>query len=336
MSRASALPEEASRAVRTALLASLADLPADAPVLVAVSGGPDSMALAKAAARLGRPVAAGIVDHGLQPGSHDVAQQAAAECRRLGLDPVLVARVEVAEDGSGPEASARAARRASLESMAEEIGAAAILLAHTRDDQAETVLLRLSRGSGARSLAAMAPVSGRWRRPLLGLPRDVVRSTAVGLATWDDPHNDDPTFARTRVRTGALPALVTALGPDVVDGLARSARLLRDDADALDGLAAEAAVEVTDDRGGLDAAALLLLPRAVRTRVLHRAALAAGCPAASLTSSHVDRLEALVSDWHGQGAVDLPGGIAGERSCGRLTLHRVPPVADRRRHDRKE
>lgn len=327
---------EATRIVRRAVEECLADLPQDALVLVAVSGGADSLALARAVAATDRPAAAGIVDHGLQPDSAAVAARAAAECDRLGLDPVVVERVDATATGSGPEAAARDARRAALEGMADRLGATAILLAHTREDQAETVLLRLARGSGARSLAGMADVSGRWRRPLLGLPREVVRVSAVGLDVWDDPHNHDPAYARTRVRHRALPALVEALGPDVVAGLARSARLLGDDADALDALAREATVGLVDEAGTLDAAGLQLLPRALRTRIIRSAAVAAGCPAGALTAAHVDRLEALVSYWHGQGGVDLPGGLAGERAYGRLAIRRVPPVAERRRHDREE
>jgi tRNA(Ile)-lysidine synthase len=326
----------ASDRLRKAVRDALQDLPPEKIVVVAVSGGPDSMALARAAGELDRPVAAGIIDHGLQPDSRHVARRAAEQCERLGLAPVMVERVHVTETGHGPEDAARTARRAALEAMADRVNASAILLAHTRDDQAETVLLRLGRGSGARSLSAMAPVAGRWRRPFLDLPRDVVRAGAEDLDTWDDPHNTDAAYARSRVRYDALPALVTALGPDVVDGLARSARLLRDDADALDRIAAEAASSVTDAEGSLDATGLLALPRAIRTRILRRAALDAGCPPGPLTAAHIDRLEALVTNWHGQGAVDLPGGIAGERTYGRLALHRVPPVADRRRHDREE
>jgi tRNA(Ile)-lysidine synthase len=329
-------PDRARVKVRQAVTAALRDLPDDALVLVAVSGGADSLALAQAVAGLDRPGAAGIVDHRLQSDSHLVAESAARECARLGLDPVIVEAVDAAPRGAGPEAAARDARRAALAAMAERIGAGAILLAHTRDDQAETVLLRLARGSGARSLAAMPARAGLWRRPLLDLPRDVVRASATGLAIWEDPHNDDPAYARSRVRHAALPALVEALGPDVVDGLARSARLLRDDADALDALADAALPSLADAEGALDAAGLAALPRAVRTRVIRAAAVEAGCPPGALTSEHVDRLEALVSDWHGQGAVDLPGGLAGQRAYGRLTIRRVPPVAERRRHDREE
>ena len=335
MTRASD-PRDAHRVVRAAVEECLADLPPDAIVLVAVSGGADSLALARALAGTGRPVAAGIIDHGLQEGSDEVADRAARECERLGLDPVIVERVDVTARGVGPEAAARAARRLALEDMADRLGAAAILVAHTRDDQAETVLLRLARGSGARSLAAMSTVAGRWRRPLLDLPRDLVRASASDLDVWDDPHNDDPTFARSRVRHAALPALVQALGPDVVTGLARSARLLRDDADALDDQARQAHAAVVDADGTLDVVGLASLHRALRTRVIRSAAIAAGAPASCLTAEHVDRMEALVSDWHGQGAVDLPGGIACERRYGRLALLRVPPVAERRRLDREE
>lgn len=329
-------PLEARATVRRAVEDGLANLPHDAIVLVGVSGGADSLALARAAGELDRRVAAGIIDHGLQPDSAEVAQTAAHACAEMGLDPVIVERVQVSATGVGPEAAAREARRVALAGIADRLGAVAILLAHTRDDQAETVLLRLARGSGARSLAAMAPVTGRWRRPLLDIPRAVVRASVADLSTWEDPHNDDPAYARTRVRHGALPALVDALGPDVVSGLARSARMLGDDADALEVLARESARALVDDQGTLDVVALAALPRALRTRIIRDAAIAAGCPAGSLTSAHIDRVEVLVTDWHGQGGVDLPGGLAGERAYGRLAIRRVPPVAERRRHDREE
>lgn len=327
---------EAGLRVQRAVEACLADLPSDAPILVAVSGGADSLALARAAARLDRPISVGIIDHRLQPDSDAVARRAAEMCAHLGIEGVYVEPVVVSEVGTGPEAAARDARRAALESMADRLGASVILLGHTRDDQAETVLLRLARGSGARALAAMAPIAGRWRRPLLDIPRDVVRASVADLPTWEDPHNADPAYARTRVRQDALPVLVDALGPDVVVGLSRSARLLRDDADALDEIAAQAALSLTASDGTVDADGLLLLPRAVRTRVIRGAILAAGCPGSALTSSHIERVESLVTAWRGQGPVDLPGGLAAGRSYGRLAFYRVPPVADRRRVNREE
>ena len=308
-------------------------------VLVACSGGADSLALALAAGdeiRAGRArIGAVIIDHGLQVGSAEVAERAAEACRRAGLDPVEVVRVEVAlgPGHGGPEAAARTARRTALQDAAHRHGASAVLLAHTRDDQAETVLLRLARGSGARSLAAMAPVEGLWRRPLLDLPRDLVRSSLDGERAWEDPHNDDSRYARVRVRAEVMPALVAGLGSDVVDGLARSARLLRDDADALDAAADLAWPGVIAAESGgtaLDVDALASLPRAIRTRLLKRAALEAGVPANDLAMAHVDRMEALVSDWRGQGAIDLPGGVGVRRSYGRLEFGRVASVDERR------
>lgn len=333
------MTDDARQEVRRALRASLADLDGSARVLVACSGGGDSLALALAAGdegrATGRSFAAVIVDHGLQAGSADIAREGADACERAGLEPVEVVRVEVAQGpGSGGlEAAARDARRAALLDVAERLGCRAILLAHTRDDQAETVLLRLARGSGARSLSAMASVDAMWRRPLLDVPRSVVRASLDGHAAWEDPHNSDPSFARVRVRTRALPALVEALGGDVVDGLARSARLLRDDADALDALADNALTHLlVDVEGGcaFDVAALGALPRAVRTRVLRRAALRAGVPATDLTLAHVDRIDALISDWHGQGAVDLPAHVGAWRAYERLTFGRVDSVRERR------
>jgi len=293
-------------------------------VLAAVSGGADSMALATALAA--EAEAAGVrpgavtVDHGLQDGSAEHAARVAEVLRGLGLDPVDVRSVTVGTEG-GPEAAARAARYAALDAAAKQHGAVAVLLGHTRDDQAETVLLGLARGSGARSLAGMAPTSGRYRRPLLGLDRATVRQAVVGLPTWEDPHNADPSFARARVRTEALPALEPALGPGVAAALARTAALLRADADALDAWADRAAAEAAAG-DGFAVDALASLPAAVRTRVLRRAAIAAGAPPSDLTADHVVAVDALVTSWHGQGPLQLPGGVGARRSCGRLLLAR--------------
>jgi tRNA(Ile)-lysidine synthase len=308
---------ETRLAVRRAL-AGQPDVRRGDSVLVAVSGGPDSLALAAAAAhvlpRLGLHGLAVAVDHGLQPGSADQAERAAGLCRGLGLDAV----VRAADVGGlgGPEAAARAARYAVLDAAADAAAARVVLLGHTLDDQAETVLLGLARGSGARSLSGMPERAGRWLRPFLGVRRATTRAAcaALGLAGWDDPHNADRRFARSRVRHDVLPVLEEALGPGVAEALARSARLLRDDADALDDLADKSAA---DD---LDVAGLATLPRAVRCRVLRRAAVAAGSPAGALTAAHVAAMDALVTDWRGQGPVSLPGGLVVERRCDRLTF----------------
>jgi len=307
--------EPAVLRTRAAVRSSLRDVASGSTVLAAVSGGADSLALAAALAHVARklPVAAGavVVDHGLQSGSAEQAARAGEQCRSMGLDPVTVCAVTVGRAG-GPEAAARAARYGALDAAAADV----VLLGHTLDDQAESVLLGLARGSGARSLSGMAAASDRYRRPFLGLRRTETRAAcrALGLEPWHDPHNADPAYARVRVRREVLPALEAALGPGIVESLARSAALLRDDADALDEWADKAQAD------GLVLSALTALPTAVRTRVLRRAAIAAGAPAGALTARHVTEMDRLVQDWHGQGPVSLPGGLVAERSYDRLLL----------------
>lgn len=314
--------------VREAVRGALAELPNDTTVLVACSGGADSLALAAATAfeapKLGLHAGAVIVDHGLQSDSAEVAATAADQCRSLGLDPVQVRVVEVGGAG-GPEGAARTARYDALRDAADELGADVVLLAHTRDDQAETVLLGLARGSGARSLAGMAAVAGLLRRPLLEVSRATTAAACVasGLRPWHDPHNDDPAYARVRVRHEVLPVLEEALGPGVTEALARTAGLLRADADALDVLAAdlaETAVRRTGDEVMCDLGVLEAEPAAIRTRVLRQAALEAGCRATDLTAGHVAAVDALVTDWRGQRWIDLPQGVRAVRRGGFLVL----------------
>jgi tRNA(Ile)-lysidine synthase len=302
-------------------------------VLVACSGGADSLALAAALAfeapKAGLRAGGIVIDHGLQPGSAEVAAKVTGVIAGLGLDPALSAVVSVARPGDlagyhGPEAAARSARYAALDAAADAAGAKAIMLGHTLDDQAETVLLGLARGSGARSLAGMPARSGRYVRPFLGLRRAQTRAAcaALGLQPWDDPQNADPAFSRVRVRHELLPALEAALGPGVAAGLARTARLLRSDADALDDRAQAAAerIRAAERTGpaGWPAAALAAEPAAIRQRILRAAALEAGCPAGALAERHIASIDALVTSWHGQKWTDLPGGIRCERRYGRL------------------
>jgi tRNA(Ile)-lysidine synthase len=329
-------PEPSVAAVRAAVRRALGDLAPGALVLAAVSGGADSLALAAGLAfvapRARLRAGAVVVDHGLQDDSGEVAEAAAAACRGLGLDPVELVVVEVGDGGgSGPEAAARAARLRALETVATRLGAATVLLGHSRDDQAESVLLGLARGSGARSLGGMPPRRGPFRRPLLALPRAALRAAgaAQGLVPFDDPHNADPAFARSRVRTRVLPVLEAALGPGVAAALARTADLLRADADALDDLADSAAARLRAADGSLACAGLADLPPALRRRVLRAAALRAGCPPAALAAVHVAALDALVTAWRGQGPVALPGGVAGARRCGRLHLVGGPAAGGR-------
>ncbi|GAA4931256.1 tRNA lysidine(34) synthetase TilS [Streptomonospora halophila] len=321
-------PPPAVAAVRSAVRGALSGLDAGSLVLVACSGGADSLALAGAAAfaapRMGLRAGGVTVDHGLQEGSTERAAEVVATMRGLGLDPAESVAVRVGAEG-GPEAAARRARFTALDEAARRLGAAAVLLGHTRDDQAETVLLRLARGSGGRSLSGMPARSGRYLRPLLAAPRAQVHTACadMGLKAWSDPHNSDPAYARSRVRTDALPVLERTLGPGIAEALARTADLLRDDAEALDAWTRAAEAEVREGAGAdtaLDAASLAELPRAVRTRLLRRAAVAAGAPAGSLFAVHVAELDRLVSDWRGQAHVDLPGGIRGVRRQGRIAF----------------
>jgi tRNA(Ile)-lysidine synthase len=308
-------PPPATAAVRVAVRKGLADLPPRARVAVAVSGGADSLALAAALAFERPGSLALVVDHGLQPGSAVIAGRAAGQCHGLGLlATVLTAAQGVA--GEGPEAAARRQRYAALDAAADSADLVAVLLGHTLDDQAETVLLSLARGSGARALAGMASVRDHYRRPLLGLRRHVVRQacTEAGLLAWEDPHNTDPAYARVRVRSGALPELERQLGPGVTESLARTALLLREDADALDALALDALSSTPEPT----CAALAAMPPALRSRVLK--AWAERVCGAAVTAAHVGALRAVVDDWHGQGPLALPGGVEVVRRQGQLVV----------------
>jgi tRNA(Ile)-lysidine synthase len=299
-------------------------------VLAACSGGADSLALAAALAfeapRLGLRGGGVTVDHGLQPGSDEQARRVTKALEGMDLDPVQSVTAAVAGPGGpgypGPEAAARAARYLALDRAADACGAAAVLLGHTTDDQAETVLLGLARGSGARSLAGMPERSGRYLRPLLGVGRGTTRAAcaAAGLEPWDDPQNADPAFARVRVRSRLLPVLEAELGPGVTEALARSARLLRADADYLDALGKTEFERIARPGPGhpLPLDTLAALPEAIRSRVLRNAAIAAGCPPGKLTAGHIAGLDALVTGWHGQRWADLPGGIRARRRYGKL------------------
>lgn len=308
-------PAPAVAAVRQAVRESLSDLPAGTPVAVALSGGQDSLALLAATAFL-RPgdVLALVVDHGWQAGSDRVAREAAARAGLLGA----TARV-LAAPSPRDEAAARDARYRVLGEAARAAGAPAVLLGHTRDDQAETVLLGLLRGSGARSLAGMAPRRDPYRRPLLDLPRAVTADAcaAQGLRPHADPANLDLRFRRSRMRHQLLPTLTEVLERDVAANLARTARLLRDDADLLDRLADEAAADLAHPEG-LPVSGLERLPAALRRRVLHRLA-------PRLGAVHVQAIEALVVSWHGQGAVALPGGARAVREHGRIRVMAPDP-----------
>lgn len=292
----------------------------DARWCVGLSGGADSLALTAVAARL-RPTTALIVDHGLQAGSADVAERAREQAIALGCVGAHILPVGVGSVG-GPEAAARTARYGALRSARD---GAPVLLGHTLDDQAETVLLGLGRGSGARSLAGMRAHDPPWCRPLLGIRRDttVAVCAELGVTPWQDPHNSDPRFTRVRLRNEVLPLLEQVLGGGVAEALARTAAALREDTEALDAAAAE--IRIPAQR--LPIADLHGLSAAVRRRVIRSWLLAGG--ACDLTDAQIRSVDALVTDWRGQGGVAVPSGLSRERLFagrrnGALVLYRQP------------
>ena len=314
-------------AIRNAVKPHLARLEAGDIVLVAVSGGADSLALASAVLTEAKqsaitPIAV-TIDHQLQSGSGAQAEKVEKQLKEMGYDKVIVKQVVVTTE-SGLEAGARDARYQALSACAAQEKATKVFLGHTRDDQAETVLLGLARGSGTRSLSGMAIENGIYLRPLLHITRaeTVAACKELGIEPWNDPHNSNTEFSRIRVRAEILPVMEDKLGPGIAAALARSAGILRDDADALDEIAQS---EISaSDLANLDCEHLATLARAIRSRVLRAALYAAGAPSGSITADHLAAVEALVTSWHGQGAVSLPGGVKVERISGRLSLLAQP------------
>ncbi|BBZ24752.1 tRNA lysidine(34) synthetase TilS [Mycolicibacter hiberniae] len=274
---------------------------------VALSGGPDSLALTAVAARM-RPTTALIVDHGLQPGSAQVAATARRQALELGCVDAQVIAVTVGTQG-GPEAAARTARYAAL---AESGGCDPVLLGHTLDDQAETVLLGLGRGSGARSMAGMRPHDPPWCRPLLGVRRSVTAQACaeLGVTPWLDPHNSDPRFTRVRLRAEVLPLLEDVLGGGVPEALARTARALRENTDLIDGLA-EQALTGAGSGAGLAVAELAVLAGPVRRAVIRRWLLGGG--GRGLTDLQIRAVDRLITAWRGQGGVAVGSDQPGQR-----------------------
>lgn len=290
---------------------------------VGLSGGADSLALTAVAAAL-RPTVALIVDHGLQAGSGVVAQAAREQALALGCVDAQIIPVQVGTAG-GPEGAARTARYRALDDARDGL---AVLLAHTLDDQAETVLLGLGRGSGARSIAGMRVFDDPWARPLLGVRRERTAAACaeLGLTPWQDPHNADPRYTRVRLRTDVLPLLEEVLGGGVAGALARTAAALREDTEALDALAERAWADVACD-AGLATGALAALPAAVRRRVIRLWLLRGG--ATDLGETQIHGVDALVTAWHGQGGVAVGSALRqarlfATRRDGVLVMHTEP------------
>ncbi|UUZ60811.1 tRNA lysidine(34) synthetase TilS [Nocardioides sp. B-3] len=319
--------------VRRGVRAVLDPLDPGATVVVACSGGADSIALLSASLFEGHKrslrVVGVTVDHGLQPGSALQAQRVVEQMAAMGADETMTATVTVDATGVGPEAAARQARYAVLSEVASRLSASVVLLGHTLDDRAETVLLGLTRGSGGRSLAGMRRGFEGFARPLLDVRRDdtVTACQVEGLTVWDDPHNVDPTFTRVRVRRTILPLLEDELGPGVARTLARTADQLRDDMALLDSLADSALARVAGPHG-LSVPLLGAEPPALRRRVIRLAAVAAGAPPGELFHEHVLAVDALLTDWRGQKWIDLPGHLRAVRREALLVLERAPSSGD--------
>ena len=260
-----------------------------------------------------------VVDHGLQPNSDQITAKVVAQLKTIGYKRVetSVAQVIITD---GLEASARRARYKIFHQFIDSYQPKYFFLAHTLNDQAETALLGLARGSGARSLSGMATQNNLFVRPLLKITRQMSEAACAeaGINFWSDPHNQDLKFARVRVRKNVLPTLEENLGPGITEALVRTADLLRDDADALDGFANEFFAQV--DSKNLEINDLERLPKAIRSRVLRLAIYQAGTPSGSLTAEHIEAAEALISNWHGQKEVSLPGNVKLLRNSGRIVL----------------
>ena len=323
--------DPAVAAVRLAVRRSLADVD-DAPVLVACSGGADSLALLAAtvfeARRRPWRVVGVTVDHGLQGGSAERATHVVRQMAGLGADETVSARVDVVASGQGPEAAAREARYAVLGEVAERTGSPVVLLGHTLDDQAETVLLGLARGSGGRSIAGMRRAFPPFRRPLLDLTRAQTEAAcaAEGIDFWCDPHNDDPRFTRSRVRRRVMPVLEEELGPGVAAALARTADMLREDMQALDDLADALREELGAD-GALPVRRLAQLVPAIRRRILRAAAVEAGAIPGELFRTHVLAIDDLVLGPRGREA-QLPGHVTAYRDGEGLRFRRTAGPGD--------
>ena len=295
-------------------------------VCIGVSGGADSLALAAAskleAENFEIDLIAVVVDHKLQENSEQIAQFAKQQLISLGYKDVFIGQANV-KITDGLEASARRARYKVFQQAIETYGATSFLLGHTKNDQAEGVLLGLARGSGTKSLSGMQEVSGIFIRPLLTIDRLTTEAACreVGIDFWVDPHNSDQEFARVRVRENILPLLENEIGPGITDALARSAKLLREDAIALDQWAEEVFGKI--EPSSIEISLLTDLPIAIRSRILRLAIYAMGAPAGSISAAHIEPIEALVSDWRGQGHTALPGGVKVSRISGRLSLSRT-------------
>jgi tRNA(Ile)-lysidine synthase len=294
-------------------------------VLIACSGGADSLVLAWVVQFVAKKkeifVSALIVDHQLSPESNEVAQAAKSKLEALAILDTKIIKVEVLNNSEGIEAAAREIRYEALTKYGNEINAQMIFLGHTLEDQVETVLMRLTRGSGARSLQGMAEVKGKFVRPFLHIQRAIVRDSLsiIDLTAWEDPMNYSEKFLRSKVRNQLLPKLKEVLGESVFEAIDRTATQLRVDNAALD-LITQDVIALNSIETSSSVEILLAQPQAIRTRVIRAMMLSAGAPAASLANTHIEAVNQLVTNWHGQGEVALPGKLWASRSNNQIAI----------------
>ena len=290
--------------------------------LIGCSGGADSLCLVGCAVKQGWRVHAVVIDHGLQAGSADVATRSAHVCQALGA----TAEVVKVSPREATEAAAREERYRALGQVAQEHGGLPVLVAHTGDDQAESLLLGLARGAGLGSIAGMPPIlfhhpavdagATALGRPLLAVRRDntIGACAELGITPWHDPTNTSGDNLRSRVRTQLIPQIRSVLGEAAVDNAIATAAMTRTDEDYLARQAADALKECephdasidnpgSSDSTSLDITTYLRQPRALRGRIVkqwlqHRAG--------PLTRAHVTAIDALATQWHGQGGVAIP------------------------------
>lgn len=289
--------------------------PAD-NILIGCSGGADSLALAWVSQvvtkRLGLNLICVIIDHQLIKESSQVALEAKKKCESFGIENVVIKQIVVKDEKEGLEAAARKARYKAFEELVVEFNAEAVLLAHTQDDQAETMLMRLTRGSGAKSLSAMKDVSGKYLRPFLHIRKyELVKALEKeGITFWQDPANTDYKFLRAKVRHELLPKLIEVLGDSAIESLDKTSELLKEDNEALEIIAQENYERLNKE---LKVKELEELPSAIRKRIIKIAALEAGVIPGPFSFEHIEAVDALVTNWRGQGNVDLPGFIQASR-----------------------
>ncbi|MEY3388244.1 MAG: hypothetical protein RI944_1017 [Actinomycetota bacterium] len=289
--------------------------PAD-NILVACSGGADSLALAWTSQvvtkRIGLNLIAVIIDHQLIKESSQVAQEAKKKCEDFGIEKVVIKQIQVKDDNDGLEAAARKSRYEAFEELVNEFNAKAVLLAHTQDDQAETMLMRLTRGSGAKSLSAMKEVSGKYLRPFLHIRKQVLVDALEkeNISYWQDPANTNYKFLRAKVRHELMPKLIEVLGDSAIESLDRTSELLKEDNEALESIALESYEKLNKELKVQD---LEKLAAAIRKRVIKIAALDSGVTPGPFSFEHIEAIDALVTNWRGQGNVDLPGFIQASR-----------------------